>query len=83
MHFKFFVYYAHFYASQIQIMQTNLQIMVKIDQEEPLLDYHSFLIGQPFSLKICIRQKAFQIMPKIVPSYYAAIMPYAFQSLLC
>ena len=36
----------------------------KIDQEKPLLD----LIGQPLNLlKICIRQKAFQIMPKILP----------------
>ena len=34
--------YAHFYASQIEI---TLQIMVKIDHEKPLLDYHSFLIG--------------------------------------
>ena len=39
--------------------------MVKIDQEKPLFDYPSFLIGQP--LKLCIRQKAFQIMPKILP----------------
>ena len=43
--------------------------MVKIDQEKPLLDYHAFLIGSAltFSLKIYIRQKAFQIMPKILP----------------
>ena len=46
--------------------------------------YHSFLICRSalkFLLKICIIQKAFQIMPKILPSFYAGIMPYAFQYL--
>ena len=33
-------YAAHFYASQLYIMLTILQIMVKID-EKPLPDYHS------------------------------------------
>ena len=28
-------------------------------------DYHSFFVALKFLLKICIRQKAFQIMPKI------------------
>ena len=31
-----YYYYAHFYASQIKIMLTFLQVMVKIDQEKPL-----------------------------------------------
>ena len=39
-----------------------LQIMAKIDQKKLSLDYHSLLIGQP--LKICIKQKAFQMMSK-------------------
>ena len=44
---RFFAYYTHFYASQIQVMLTILQITVIIDQEEPLFDYNSFLIGKP------------------------------------
>ena len=34
----FFAYKVHFYASQIA--NCKLCIMVKIDQEKPLLDYH-------------------------------------------
>ena len=44
--------------------------MVKIDQEKPLLDCHSLLIRRStlkFLLKIHSMQKAFQIIPKILP----------------
>ena len=33
----------------------------KFDQEKPLLDYYSFLVGQPLNFtKICIKQKVLQ-----------------------
>ena len=42
----------------------------------------AFLIGQPLNFTENL-EKTYQIMPKILPAYYAGIMPYAFQSLLC
>ena len=56
--------------------------MVKIDQEKPLIDYHSFIINQPSNFAKNL--KAFQNSAKNF-TYYAGIilMPYAFQSLSC
>ena len=57
MFLAYFCPLCSFYASQILIMQF-LPIMGKIDQEKPLLDYHSFLnrSALEFLLKIFIRE---------------------------